>query len=191
MNVPLVVCLTLASVLLIILERRGLPVVLALHFKGDIKRESRWFAQYGQAACTLVAAGLVWRLDSRILQKTNLPCAMLILVAVFGVSIVSTIVKRLLGRVRPGREDAGKFLGFTWQHANHRESFPSSHSACAIALSLVLARLYPAGAAIFWTLAILCAALRYLMDAHWPSDVLAGIAVGYAGAALACQWMGV
>jgi len=189
MNVPLVVCLVIASVLMIILERRGLPVVLALHFKGDIKRESRWFAQYGQAACTLVAAALVWRLDPRLLAHTHQPCALLVLVAVFGVSIASTIVKRLLGRVRPGREDAGKFLGFTWKHANHRESFPSSHSACAIALSLVLARLYPAAAVIFWTLAVLCAALRYVMDAHWPSDVLAGIAIGYAGAALAWQWM--
>ena len=39
--------------------------------------------------------------------------------------------------------------------------------------------LYPQAAAVFWTLGLITAILRYLMDAHWPSDVLAGIAIGY------------
>jgi len=85
-----------------------------------------------------------------------------------------------VSRVRPGRENAGKFLGPHWRHANERESFPSSHSACAASLSVMLTILYPQGAATFWALALICAALRYVMDAHWPSDVLAGIALGYA-----------
>ena len=38
---------------------------------------------------------------------------------------------------------------------------------------------YPQAAGVFWSLAIICAALRYLLDAHWPSDVLGGSAVGY------------
>ena len=66
------------------------------------------------------------------------------------------------------------------KHANYRESFPSSHSACAVALSAVLAAWYPQAAGTFWALAIICAALRYLLDAHWPSDVLGGCALGYA-----------
>jgi len=90
------------------------------------------------------------------------------------------IIKRLLGRVRPGCEGAGKFLGPTWKHDNNRESFPSSHSACAIALSAGLAWMYPNAAVTFWTLAVICAALRYLLDAHWPSDILSGLALGYA-----------
>ena len=49
-----------------------------------------------------------------------------------------------------------------------------------MALSAVLATLYPSGAATFWGLAIICALLRYLLDAHWPSDVLGGSAMGYA-----------
>ena len=44
----------------------------------------------------------------------------------------------------------------------------------------MLATLYPSGAATFWGLAIICALLRYLLDAHWPSDVLGGSAMGYA-----------
>ena len=64
----------------------------------------------------------------------------------------------------------------------------SSHSACALALTVVLAALYPAAAPIFWVLAIVCALLRYLMDAHWPSDVFGGLALGYALAHLTLHY---
>jgi hypothetical protein len=178
------------AALLMLAERMGAPVVLALEFKGDLKRESRWLAQYGQGACTLVAAGLMLLLDPRRLKHDVQP-GILLLIVVFGTSLICTILKRIFSRVRPGRDDAGKFLGPTWRHANFRESFPSSHSASAMAMSMLLAKLYPPAALLFWALALICAALRYLMDAHWPSDVVAGIALGLAAGALACRLMGV
>lgn len=175
----LVLVLFLLCAILMVLERRGLKTTLALRMKGDIKRESRWLAQYGQFVCTAVAAGLIWQLD-RVHRGVIVP----VIAAVAIATILATGIKRLVSRVRPGRENAGKFLGPHWGHANFRESFPSSHSASAVALSLMLARLYPAGAPVFWALALACAALRYLLDAHWPSDVLGGIALGYGIGAL-------
>jgi membrane-associated phospholipid phosphatase len=175
-----------ACAISMLIERSGVRTVLALDFKGDVKRETRWLAQYGQGACTLVVAALVWQIDSR-----GVPRALAILAGVFGTSIAAMIAKRLLSRVRPGREDAGRFLGPHWSHANFRESFPSSHSACAIALSVILAGFYPAGTMVFWVLAIVCAALRYVMDAHWPSDVLGGVALGYAAGHLVLRAAGV
>jgi undecaprenyl-diphosphatase len=184
MNLPLMIGLVVACAVLMVLERRGLPTTLALSFKGDIKRESRWLAQYGQFACTAVAALLVWQIDARHPRG-----AILLVAAVLATSLVTTIVKRLVSRVRPGRENAGKFLGPSLKHANYKESFPSSHSACAVALSVALAGLYPQAAITFWALGLICALLRYLMDAHWPSDVLGGIAFGYAIAHLTAQWL--
>ena len=181
MNLTVLVILIAACLILFIIELLGVPTTLALHFKGDIKRESRWLAQYGQSVCTPVAALLVWRLDP--VQPVNRGIA--IVVTVLAASICCTIVKRLVGRVRPGRPEAGKFLGPTWRHANYREAFPSSHSACAVAMSAMLAGLYPSAAGVFWALAIICAVLRYLLDAHWPSDVLGGSALGYAMAWMA------
>jgi undecaprenyl-diphosphatase len=175
MSLTVLIILVAACVVLFVLERTGVPTTLELHFKGDIKRESRWFAQYGQSVCTPVAALLVWQLDPQPGLKP-----VMIIAAVLGTSIVCMLMKRLLGRVRPGRENAGKFLGPSFWHANFRESFPSSHSACAVALSAALVYLYPHGAFTFWGLAIICAMLRYLLDAHWPSDVLGGSAIGYA-----------
>jgi membrane-associated phospholipid phosphatase len=174
MNVGLLVVLVCACVLLLLIERMRIPTTLDLHFKGDIKRESRWLAQYGQSVCTPVAALLVWQLDPVPGLK---PLA--VIACVLGTSATCAILKRTLGRVRPGREHAGKFLGPSLKHANFRESFPSSHSACAVALTTVLSWFYPQGAATFWGLAIICAGLRYFLDAHWPSDVVGGCAIGY------------
>lgn len=178
-NLIIIMSLAGLAAILMFAEKLGAPLVLNLNFKGDLKRESRWFAQYGQAACTLVVAALIWQIDVRRRVDGRMP-ALVLIAAVFGTSIISMLLKRLLGRVRPGREQAGQFLGPSWRHANYRESFPSSHSACAIAMSLILARLYPPAAITFWILGALTAALRYCMDAHWPSDVLGGAALGYA-----------
>ncbi len=174
MNVVLIAALAAACVILLLVERSGARTTLDLHFKGDLKRETRWFAQYGQSACTPVAFLLVWELDPR-----GLRVAVPVLVGVVVAAVVVMLLKRLIGRVRPGRENAGRFLGPSWKHANYRESFPSSHTACAVALSAMLARAYPQAAATFWGLALICAGLRYVLDAHWPSDVVAGGLVGY------------
>jgi membrane-associated phospholipid phosphatase len=172
--------LAAACVIMMLIERSGAKTTLQLTFKGDIKRESRWLAQYGQGACTLFVAVLLWQLDR------HRAAAVGMVVATFGASAVCTLIKRSLGRVRPNRENAGKFLGPTLKHANFRESFPSSHSASAIAMTILLAQLYPAAAVTFWVLGITCAILRYLMDAHWPSDVLGGVALGGAFANMIC-----
>jgi membrane-associated phospholipid phosphatase len=179
MNWILLSTLTAACGVLILIEKSGVRTTLVLNFKGDVKRETRWIAQYGQAVCTLVAAVLVLQLDPQ-----GKKIAGELLIATFGVSIVAMLIKRLVGRVRPNRPGAGKFLGPTLRHENFRESFPSSHSAAAVAMSVMLACRYPQAAATFWTLALLCAALRYVLDAHWLSDVFGGIALGYAAAHL-------
>src|SRR5437764_13154777 len=106
MNYPLLISLLALCGVSMLVERLGLPTTLALTFKGDVKRETRWLAQYGQAVCTAVAALLVWQLDAAG-RRHALP----LLGAVVGASILSTLIKRLVSRVRPGRGDAGTFRG--------------------------------------------------------------------------------
>jgi membrane-associated phospholipid phosphatase len=57
-------------------------------------------------------------------------------------------------------------------------------------MSVLLAQLYPPAAGVFWVLGIGCAVLRYLMDAHWPSDVLGGVALGAACGNIVCVLFG-
>src|ERR1700735_4349107 len=104
MNYPVLLALVIACIILMWLERRGLRTTLALNFKGDVKRESRWAAQYGQAACTAVAVVLIWQLDP---TPPRRGAAIALIIASAATSVFSMIVKRLLGRVRPGRPDAG------------------------------------------------------------------------------------
>jgi len=179
--------LSAACGIMMLVERSGVRTTLVLNFKGDVKRETRWIAQYGQALCTVIAIVLVLQLDH---SPHGLLTARRLVIATICVSALAMVVKRLTGRVRPNRPDAGKFLGPTWKHANARESFPSSHSANAVAMSAVLAMHYPAAAPTFWTLAIACACLRYVLDAHWPSDVLGGVALGYLAAVLSVHFFG-
>lgn len=185
MNVWLILILLAASLAMMLLERRGLRTTLQLPMKGDIKRESRFLAQYGQLVCTALAALLIVQLDHG--RDSRGPRAGLAVPMCAGVLLATTssmLIKRLLGRIRPGRENAGKFLGPSMKHSNHRESFPSSHSASAVAFAVGMSAMYPSAAITFWALALVCAALRYMLDAHWPSDILAGIALGYASACL-------
>ena len=175
MNWWLDIGLLAAGAVLIVLERSGAPLTLKLTFKGDVKRETAFLAQYGQSLCTPLAFILVWQLDPR-----GAPAAFALLGAVAITALIGMILKRLFGRVRPNREHAGQFLGPSLRNANHRESFPSSHSASAMALSTVLATYYPHAAITFWALAVGTAIIRYALEAHWPSDILVGMALGYA-----------
>src|SRR5437588_10738149 len=127
MDFTVLLILLIVCAVLLVFERLGMPTTLQLHFKGDIKRESRWLAQYGQASSPVVAALLVYQLEPDMHRRHF--GALAILIGTFGAAIAGLIIKRMLGRVRPGREHAGRFLGPTWKHANWRESFPSNHTA--------------------------------------------------------------
>jgi undecaprenyl-diphosphatase len=180
-NTLVLVLLLAAAAGCMVVERFGWRTTLRLPFKGDIKRESRFLAQYGQMVCTAIVAVVVWQLDPDRSRKGRIVPTV---VAVVLASMAAFLLKRLFRRVRPGHPQAGRFLGPSFGHANYQESFPSSHSACAIAMSAGLAWMYPPAAVTFWTLAGICAVLRYLMDAHWPSDIFGGLALGYACAGL-------
>lgn len=62
-------------------------------------------------------------------------------------------------------------------------SFPSGHTLHAVSFSLVLAHHFPGLAAAVFGFALLVAVSRPVLGLHYPSDVLAGAAIG---ASLAC-----
>lgn len=97
-----------------------------------------------------------------------------------GEEILTLTVKDLAHRVRPAFNPAAATLG---------PSFPSGHSATAAAFYACAALLIgrhrqrPARAALAGLavgLAVAVAASRVLLDVHWLTDVLAGLALGWA-----------
>ena len=65
-----------------------------------------------------------------------------------------------------------------------RQSFPSGHTAPAMGLAFALCWAFPQGRVFFVTLAIMAGLQRVVSHSHWPSDVLAGGAIGWLTAAL-------
>ena len=97
-----------------------------------------------------------------------------------GEEILTLTVKDLADRVRPTFNPAAASLG---------PSFPSGHSATAAAFYACVALLIgrqrgrPARAALTGLavgLAVAVAASRVLLDVHWLTDVIAGLALGWA-----------
>lgn len=159
-------------------ERRGRFASPELQVGRDVKRETQFLGQYGQFTCLALSGALILTLDGLDAWR-----AAVALLASSVVTLLSTHgAKRVFGRIRPGRERdghvRGAFLGPTWRRLSWRESFPSSHAAGAFAMSVVLWWYYPQGALVWWTLAGVTSALRWLIDAHWLSDVLVGSAIG-------------
>jgi undecaprenyl-diphosphatase len=92
------------------------------------------------------------------------------------------LAKRLVGRSRPDRvrHAAGKLP--------RTSSFPSGHAAAAAAFATGVALERPALAVPVGGLAAVVGASRVVARAHFPSDVLAGFALGTAAGLVTLRW---
>jgi undecaprenyl-diphosphatase len=59
-------------------------------------------------------------------------------------------------------------------------SFPSGHAASAVAGALSVGRMLPAARLVWWPLGAAIALSRIYVGVHWPSDVVAGLVIGWA-----------
>lgn len=103
--------------------------------------------------------------------------------------LVVTIVKRMIGRARPGvggSLDPFLFSPFKWTAAY--AGLPSGHSTTAFAVLVAFGTLWPHARAVLWIYAALIAVSRVAVKAHYPSDVLAGAVAGAVGALIVRRW---
>ena len=97
-----------------------------------------------------------------------------------------TIVKRLIGRVRPS--DVGPFAYVPWSWRNEYASLPSGHSTTAFAAAVAIAALWPKARIPMLIYAAIIAVSRVVITAHFVSDVVAAAFVGGFGAILVRNW---
>ena len=104
-------------------------------------------------------------------------------------SLFDTIIKRMIGRARPlvgGSLDPYLFSPFKW--TADFAGLPSGHATTAFAVLAAFGTLWPRARTVLWIYALLIAVSRVMVTAHYPSDVLAGAAVGVVGALLVRRW---
>jgi len=192
-----------ALTMLVLPFDRELSVWLrSLNLRGDLRRMLEAWQQYGDFFSVCFAALVVVLLDpARVRRVADLA------VAAAGSSLACLAIKMFVGRPRPKFDDPSYFLGpwgvypidvtvdgkpavrlvHAWDLTAGVKaqlwSMPSSHTAAAAALSVFLTALYPRfkwlGLAMIGVVGLGRTALG-APPAHWPSDVIAGAAVGLA-----------
>ncbi len=92
---------------------------------------------------------------------------------VWGTLAANYAVKVAVNRERPAPEHADPLISLP-----SSSSFPSSHAAMSTAAAIVLCHQVPRLAPLWIAMAAAMAASRVYVGAHYPSDVLAGVALG-------------
>jgi len=96
--------------------------------------------------------------------------------------LVGTIVKHVIGRVRPSA--IGPFAYVPFSSRPEYASMPSGHATTAFAVAVAFGALWPRARPLLWLYALVIAASRVIIAAHYPSDVVAGACLGGFGAVL-------
>ncbi|MDR3450582.1 MAG: phosphatase PAP2 family protein [Alphaproteobacteria bacterium] len=95
--------------------------------------------------------------------------------------LTADLIKPVLARARPIlwlRDGVYGFSPFT--SGSVWASMPSGHTTTVFTLACALTVLYPRGRIIWFAYALVLAASRIMVDAHYLSDVVAGAALGWA-----------
>ncbi|MDA4845376.1 phosphatase PAP2 family protein [Hoeflea poritis] len=131
----------------------------------------------------LVLAGffLDWRrfgARTRLTMAKWVAASAYVFIAVGMSGLIVAIAKRLIGRARPVHfEELGAFYFQPFSNASFA-SFPSGHSTTSGAFFAAIAIFFPALRFPALVLAIWLGFTRVLVGAHYPSDVVAGLAFG-------------
>ncbi|WP_176084937.1 phosphatase PAP2 family protein [Martelella sp. HB161492] len=131
----------------------------------------------------LLAAGAGWRLaaDRRTQAKAIFlaQAATYFLIAIVGSGITVNVIKRVIGRARPSEFTQYGLLHFEPVAFNsHFASFPSGHAATVGAFFAALSFFFPRYRVMFFMAAVWLAISRVIVGAHYPSDIVAGLAYG-------------
>lgn len=152
-------------------EYRETPVVRVLGKLGDLADQP----PLATLSLATLAAGLLTR-------RPRLALAGLRMVAAHAAATgAKAVIKRGVDRTRPHvLVDEGRYETGAGEH-NHSDynSFPSGHTAGAVAVARAVSRTYPGAAPVAGVLAAIAALVQIPRCRHYPSDVTAGALIGW------------
>jgi undecaprenyl-diphosphatase len=100
--------------------------------------------------------------------------------------LADSILKRIIGRVRPSELGPFAFEPISWR--SEYASLPSGHTTSVFATLVAVGLIFPRVRPLLWLYALFIAASRVIVSVHYPSDVLAGAAFGAFGAIVIRDW---
>lgn len=150
------------------------------------KRDTSWMKAIGQVSeladqPPLIALSVVTIMAGLLLGKGRLTrTGVRILASHWLATQAKSFIKRRIDRTRPfvmlGGESYHARRGQS--RAKRENSFPSGHTAGAVAIARAVARDYPAAAPVGYAAATAAGAVQLPRGAHFLSDILAGAAIG-------------
>ncbi len=167
----------------------------ALHRLGEtpIIRLAGWTTHLGQTSVCLVGSALAYAIFRFTGNRRRAGQALFVLLAVGLSSMLTLTLKVLAGRARPKLLFDEGIVAFTpFQFGHDVNSFPSGHATATAAVAVALAMIAPAHRDLCLAVGLMLVSTRVIVQDHYLSDVIAGIAVGIAtvhllSAALASQ----
>jgi len=181
----------LAIILSILLLDR--PLALFFHGQSETLRDIfRFITRFGVSTGYLIGAAVAFtalrvaallpRLVAyadRLRAYSYLPLFFFSAIAVPGLAV--DLIKTVFGRARPKLLFSNGDYAFTWwgTQADYW-SFPSGHTANAVAIALALGMIWPRYRVLYAIFAVLIAASRIIITAHYLSDVIMGAFLAFA-----------
>ena len=101
-------------------------------------------------------------------------------------SLLVTIIKRVIGRVRPSELGPFAYEPLSWKA--QFASLPSGHTTTAFATLVAVGLIVPRARPLLWVYAAAIGLSRIVVATHFPSDVMAGAAFGALGAVMVRDW---
>jgi undecaprenyl-diphosphatase len=169
----------------------------AAHIPVWLNRAFNEFTDFGRSAWTLVPLGVLYLATVALASTRSGRFAYAALAAItvrlgflfvaIGLpGLIVTVVKRLIGRVRPSEFGPYAYAPLSWR-ADYA-SLPSGHTTAAFATLFAFGALFPRLRAPLWAFAVLIAVSRVVVSSHFVSDTIAGAACGALGAILVRDW---
>jgi membrane-associated phospholipid phosphatase len=150
----------------------------------------QWLTNFGRSGWLLFPSAILclvlllsdWRTVSRRIAAAWTEIGLIVgfaFLSIAGAGVTNNILKQIVGRGRPvvfDRDGAFSLAPFRFDYA--QASFPSGHATTMGALAVVIAVVAPRARWPAFALCAIVASSRVFVAAHYPSDVVAGFALG-------------